>query len=42
MLWMVTIYLEVLMYVSGLDMQVSADLAVRQVDPHVKEGHFFG
>ena len=26
----------------GLDVHVSADLAVRQVDSRVKEGHFFG
>ena len=42
MLWVEAIHSEVLMCVCGLDMQVSADLAVRQVDSHVEEGHFFG
>ena len=42
MLWMDAIHSEVLMCVRGLDVQVSADLAVHQVDPRVKEGHFFG
>ena len=32
MLWVAAIHLEVLMCVSGLDVQVSADLAVPQVD----------
>ena len=42
MLWVATIHLEVLVCVCGLDMQVSADLAVPQVDPRVEEGYFFG
>ena len=41
MLWMATIHSEVLVSVRGLDMQVSADLAVPQVYPRVEEGHFF-
>ena len=34
--------LSVLMCVGGLDVQVSADLAVPQVDSRVEKGHFFG
>ena len=37
MLWMAAIHSEVLMCVRGLDVQVSADLAVHQVDSHVEE-----
>ena len=40
MLWMAAIHSEVLMCVGGLDVQVCADLSVRQVDPRVEEGHF--
>ena len=41
MLWMAAINSAVLMYVHGLDLPVSADLAIRQVDPRVEGGHFF-
>ena len=41
MLWMAAIHLEVLMCVCELDVQVRADLSIRQVDPRVEEGHFF-
>ena len=37
MLWTAAIHLEVLMCVRGLDVQVSAHLAVPQVDPRVDE-----
>ena len=42
MSWMEAIYSEVLMCVRGIDVQVSAGLAISQVDPRVVEGHFFG
>ena len=39
-LWVATIHSEVLVQcVRGLDIQISADLAVPQVDPRVEEGH---
>ena len=41
MLLAATIDSEVLVCVCGLHMQVSANLAVPQVDPHVEERHFF-
>ena len=41
MLWVATMHSEVLVCGRGLDMQVSADLAIPQVYPCVKEGHFF-
>ena len=41
MLWVETVYSTVLVCVRGLDVQVSADLAVPQVDPCVEEGYFF-
>ena len=37
MLWTAAIHLEVLMCVRGLDVQVSAHLALPQVDPRVEE-----
>ena len=36
-----TIHAKVLVSVCGLDMQVSPDLTVLQVDPCVKEGYLF-
>ena len=42
MLWMSALHSKVLMCVCELDAQVSANLAVPQVDHCVKEGHFFG
>ena len=38
---MATIHMEVLVSVHGLDMQVSPNQAVLQVDPCVKEGYLF-
>ena len=40
MLWMAAVHSKVLMCVRGLDMQVSANLAVLQVDYSDKEDHF--
>ena len=37
-----TIHPEILIYVRGLDMEVSAYQAIPQVDPHIEEGHFIG
>ena len=42
MLWEAAFHLEVLVCVSGLDVQVSAYLAVPQVDSCIEQGHFFG
>ena len=42
MMWVAAIHAEVLVRARGLDMQVSTCLAMLQVDPRVKEGHFFG
>ena len=41
-MWMVTISLEVLMCVSGLDMQDSAYQVIPQADHRIEEGHFIG
>ena len=37
-----TIHTEVLVPVRGLDMQVSPDPSIHQVDPCVEEGYLFG
>ena len=41
MMWVAAVYSEVLVRVPGLDMEVSTNLAVFQVDPRIEEGDFF-